>query len=161
MAAAASCRSTRRLEAGAIRKRYGVKRSDGHLTEVYGLITRVRGDGDGRRVNLYLILSGVSSAGILAAAEYAASPYHLQHLIQSLATGWQTRAVQVLIRVRASLTLPLSLSTSPISWPGPLHRSDSRRSQRWATGTRVPDNAKLPEHFEFSALLQSLRDGSI
>ncbi|MBC7925623.1 MAG: hypothetical protein H7039_08195, partial [Bryobacteraceae bacterium] len=94
--------------ADVVTKRYPVKRSGGHLTEVYGLITRVKGDGDAEKSSLYVVLSGVSSAGILAAAQYVTSPHHLERLTRSLTTDWQSQPLQVLIRVRADRTLPLS-----------------------------------------------------
>lgn len=91
---------------GRIVERFPVKRQDGQLTEVYGLITRVLAEGDGGKNRLYFILSGVSSAGILAAAEFASSPKHIEEL--SSRTNFDSEPLQILIKVRADKTIPLS-----------------------------------------------------
>jgi hypothetical protein len=93
--------------AGAVVERFPVNRTAGSLTTVYGLITRLKGDGDDQRSSQYLILSGVTSAGILAAAEYVTSAHHLSAL-QAKIGPLGDAPLQVLIRVRADKTLPLS-----------------------------------------------------
>lgn len=91
---------------GQILERFPIKRQNSELTEVYGLITRIPAEGDGEKSRLYIIISGVTSAGILAAAEYASSPHHIAAL--AARTGFSNQPLQVLIRVRADKTIPLS-----------------------------------------------------
>lgn len=91
---------------GQVVERYPVKRTNGQLTEVYGLITRIVGEGDGEKPTLYFVLSGVSSAGILAAAEFATSPHHLAEL--SAKTPFNKQPLQILLKVRSDKTVPLS-----------------------------------------------------
>jgi hypothetical protein len=92
--------------AGEVIERFPVQRQDGQLTEVYGLITRLPGEGDGEKKRIYIVLSGVSSAGILAAAEYATSPHALQQLSGEVA--FTDTPLQVLIKTRSDKTIPLS-----------------------------------------------------
>lgn len=93
--------------AGKVVERFPVRWSSGALSDVYGLITRLKGDGDGERASRFFVLSGVSSAGILAAAEYVTSPHHLETLEKKVGEA-NDAPLQVLIRVRADKTLPLS-----------------------------------------------------
>jgi hypothetical protein len=79
--------------------------------EVYGLITSLPSEGDNNHRTV--IISGLNSAGTQAAAEFFASPQHLQALQEKLQTEGHRRfpdAWQVLIKTTSDATLPLTCS---------------------------------------------------
>jgi hypothetical protein len=94
---------------GAVLRRFAVERSPEVLTVVYGLLTFLPAEGDGRLNRRYLVVSGISSAGTLGAAEYAASEPHVAGLLEKTGgkTGGQRGILQVLVRVKAYQTLPM------------------------------------------------------
>jgi hypothetical protein len=102
-------------ESGKVIRRFSVKRDPQKqiLTEVYGLITILPSEGDGDQSSRYIIFSGVSSAGIQAAAEYLASPSHLaalqQHLQLKSGEAWPAR-LQILVHATTSQTVTLSFA---------------------------------------------------
>jgi hypothetical protein len=100
---------------GQVIRRFTVKRDPQSklLAQVYGLISILPSEGDGEQSSRYIIFSGVSSAGIQAAAEYLASPSHLAALQQrlNLKSGdpWPAR-LQVLVHATTSQTVTLSFA---------------------------------------------------
>jgi hypothetical protein len=94
---------------GALLRRFAVERSPQVLTVVYGLLTFLPAEGDGRFNFRYLVVSGISSAGTLGAAEYAVSEPHVGGLLEKTGgkTGGQRGILQVLVRVKADQTLPM------------------------------------------------------
>lgn len=81
------------------------------IEEVYGLITVLPSEGAGDGIQRTIILSGVTSAGMQAAAEFFASPSGLQAFQQKLQAAGQTqlpRAYQVVLKVHSDSILPLS-----------------------------------------------------
>ena len=81
------------------------------IEEVYGIITVLPSEGEGAQRTV--ILSGITSAGMQAAAEFFASPSGLQAFQQKLQTTGQTktpRAWQVVLKVHSDSILPLSYS---------------------------------------------------
>ncbi|MBZ2180787.1 MAG: hypothetical protein K7J47_24145 [Acidobacteria bacterium] len=94
---------------GKILQRFPVVRMPDELREVYGLLTFLPSEGDGQRSRRSLVVSGITSAGTLAAAEFATSPVHLENLLRKsggLAAG-PKGILQVLVKVRSNRTLPL------------------------------------------------------
>jgi hypothetical protein len=79
------------------------------LSQVFGLITLLPAEGDGEQQSRYIIISGISSAGIQAAAEYMVSPSHLEDLARRLghSTTWPSK-LQILIHASTTSTVALS-----------------------------------------------------
>lgn len=81
------------------------------IEEVYGLVTVLPSEGATDGAQRTIILSGVTSAGMQAAAEFFASPSGLQAFQQKLQAAGQTqlpRAYQVVLKVHSDSILPLS-----------------------------------------------------
>ena len=92
---------------------YTMKKSkqDGTAEEVYGLITVLPSEGTGDARQRTVILSGLTSAGIQAAAEYFASPHHLlefQNRLKAEGLTASPNAYQIVINATANAWLPLS-----------------------------------------------------
>jgi hypothetical protein len=79
------------------------------LSAVFGLISILPAEGDGEQQLRYVIISGISSAGIQAAAEYIASPFHLEALSRRLdrPATWPGK-LQILIHASTTSTVALS-----------------------------------------------------
>lgn len=81
------------------------------IEEVYGLITVLPSEGATDSAQRTVILSGITSAGMQAAAEFFASPSGLQAFQQKLQQTGQSqppRAYQIVIKVHSDSILPLS-----------------------------------------------------
>jgi hypothetical protein len=81
--------------------------------EVYGLITALPSEGANDSRQRTVIISGLNSAGTQAAAEFFASPQHLQELqtkLQAEGHSHFPRAWQALIKTTSDATLPLTYS---------------------------------------------------
>lgn len=92
---------------------YAPKRSQqgNAIEEVYGLITVLPSEGATDNAQRTVILSGITSAGMQAAAEFFASPAGLQAFQQKLQQTGQAqapRAYQIVIKVHSDSILPLS-----------------------------------------------------
>lgn len=96
-------------DGGAVIRRFSVERSSQVLTVVYGLLTFLPAEGDGRSRSRYLVVSGISSAGSLGAAEYATSEPHLARLLEKTGglAGGKRGILQVFVRVKSNQTLPM------------------------------------------------------
>lgn len=94
---------------GAVVRRFSVERSPQVLTVVYGLLTFLPAEGDGRSRSRYLVVSGISSAGALGAAEFATSEPHLARLLEKTGgqAGGKRGILQVFVRVQSDQTLPM------------------------------------------------------
>lgn len=77
------------------------------LAQVHGLITILPAEGDGNHAARYIIVSGVTSAGTQAAAEFLVSPSHLGELLNRTGGRLPTR-IQVLVRASTNRTVALS-----------------------------------------------------
>ncbi|MFN0121059.1 MAG: hypothetical protein ACKV2V_11215 [Blastocatellia bacterium] len=83
----------------------------GWIEEVYGLITVLPSEGATDSAQRTIILSGVTSAGMQAAAEFFASPSGLLAFPRKLQAAGQAqlpRAYQVVVKVHSDSILPLS-----------------------------------------------------
>lgn len=77
------------------------------LTQVHGLITILPAEGDGNHPARYFIVSGVTSAGTQAAAEFLVSPAHLGDLLNRTGDQFPAR-IQILVRASTNRTVALS-----------------------------------------------------
>ena len=81
------------------------------IEEVYGLITVLPSEGANEGAQRTVILSGITSAGMQAAAEFFASPSGLRTFQQKFQLPGQRqipRAYQIVIKVHSDSILPLS-----------------------------------------------------
>jgi hypothetical protein len=101
--------------AGKVVRRFPPKRDPAThgLSEVYGLITLLPSEGDGEQHSRYVIFSGISSAGTQAAADYFASPSHLEAMSKRLGLrpgeAWPQR-LQILVHATTNLTMALDFA---------------------------------------------------
>jgi hypothetical protein len=99
---------------GTVIRRFPPKRDpqSRHLAEVYGLITILPAESDGGQHSTYIVFSGISSAGTQAAAEYFATPNHLETLAGKIGVRggepWPKR-LQVLVHATTNLTVALNI----------------------------------------------------
>jgi hypothetical protein len=94
---------------GNVVKRWPVERRRDALALTWGLLTFLPAEGDGQVRRRYLVISGVSSAGTLGAAEFATSEAHVSQLMAKTAgsTAGPNGVLQVLVRVAVDQTLPM------------------------------------------------------
>lgn len=77
------------------------------LTQVHGLITILPAEGDGNHPARYIVVSGVTSAGTQAAAEFLVSQSHLSELLNQTG-GRLPQRIQILVRASTNRTVALS-----------------------------------------------------
>lgn len=96
------------------REFYTYKRDDrNEVPEVYGLITVLPSEGTTDTGQRTVIISGITSAGTQAAAEFYTSPHSLLEFKERLkAEGHASfpRAYQIIVKATASATLPMSFA---------------------------------------------------